>query len=71
MTSHTFLGRHARSVVRALGQSLVISTTGPLPDATHCGAIVRLAWLDDDAQLLGTVGASGQSGHNKDNRGSL
>jgi ABC-type Fe3+/spermidine/putrescine transport system ATPase subunit len=33
MISHAFLGRHARSVVRAVGQSLVVSTTNPLSTA--------------------------------------
>jgi ABC-type Fe3+/spermidine/putrescine transport system ATPase subunit len=53
MVSHTFLGRHARSVVRALGQSLVVSSTDlpPMVDATQ-GAGIRLGWHDDDAQLL-------------------
>ncbi len=53
LTSHTFLGRHARSVVLALGQSLVVSAT-ELPQ-TICaspGARVRLGWRHDDAQLL-------------------
>jgi hypothetical protein len=53
MVSHTFLGRHSRSVIQALGQSLVVSTSDPLPvDATRGGMAVRLAWDVDDAQFL-------------------
>jgi putative spermidine/putrescine transport system ATP-binding protein len=53
MMSHTFLGRHARSVIQAAGQSLVVSTTDLLPTTTtHNGASVRLTWNVDDAQLL-------------------
>ncbi len=53
LTGHTFLGRHARSVVRSLGQSLAVSTTDVAP--TFCptsGARIRLGWNFDDAQLL-------------------
>ncbi len=53
VTNHTFLGRHARSLVQALGQSLAISTTDPsATSAAAPGAQVRLGWDHDDAQLL-------------------
>jgi len=53
MISHNFLGRHARSVIQALGQTLVVSTTDLLPATkTRSGAAVRLGWDHDDAQLL-------------------
>jgi putative spermidine/putrescine transport system ATP-binding protein len=53
VTSHTFLGRHARSVVYALGQSIAVSTTVPSAMlGAVSGATVRLGWNDDDAQLL-------------------
>jgi putative spermidine/putrescine transport system ATP-binding protein len=49
MVSHNFLGRHGRSVIQAMGQTLVISTTD-IPAAV--GASLRLGWNHDDAQLL-------------------
>jgi putative spermidine/putrescine transport system ATP-binding protein len=53
MISHNFLGRHARSVIQALGQTLVVSTTDLLPATkTRSGVAVRLGWDHDDAQLL-------------------
>jgi putative spermidine/putrescine transport system ATP-binding protein len=58
MIAHTFLGRHARSVIRALDQNIVVSTTDPLPTKdTLGGAAVRLSWDHDDAQLLAGGGA--------------
>ncbi|WP_149536364.1 ABC transporter ATP-binding protein [Siccirubricoccus phaeus] len=51
--SCTFLGRHARYVVQALGQSLALSTTEWSPGAAlPAGAAVRLGWAAEDAQLL-------------------
>jgi len=52
--SCTFLGRHARYVVQALGQSVAVSTTEWSPgSALPPGTPVRLAWTAEDAQLLG------------------
>jgi putative spermidine/putrescine transport system ATP-binding protein len=55
LTGHTFLGRHARSVVQALGQAMVVSTTDVQPMAE---GPVRLRWNEDDAQLLAPDGGS-------------
>jgi hypothetical protein len=53
MLGHTFLGRHVRSAVQALGQSLVVSSTNfPSGIASHEGATLRLGWDIDDAQFL-------------------
>jgi putative spermidine/putrescine transport system ATP-binding protein len=53
MLGHTFLGRHVRSAVQALGQSLVVSSTNfPSGTASHEGATLRLGWDIDDAQFL-------------------
>jgi len=50
----TFLGRHARYVVAALGGRLVVSIAGGSPEpALEPGAAVRLGWSRDDAQILG------------------
>jgi hypothetical protein len=53
VTGHTFLGRHARLLVQALGQSITVSTTD-LSAMAHAvsSAQVRFGWTDDDAQLL-------------------
>jgi hypothetical protein len=53
VVSCTFLGRHARYVVDAEGQAVVVSTT----DWSERTALaphtrVRLGWLSDDAQGL-------------------
>jgi ABC-type Fe3+/spermidine/putrescine transport system ATPase subunit len=48
--SCVFLGRHARVVVRALGQSIIISTT-EVPAVEH-GSSVQLGWSSDDAQCV-------------------
>jgi putative spermidine/putrescine transport system ATP-binding protein len=57
--SHTFLGRHARSVIRALGQTLVMSTMDiPAP----VGTLIRLGWAHDDAQLLAEGGSTNNTG---------
>jgi putative spermidine/putrescine transport system ATP-binding protein len=50
----TFLGRHARYVVAALGDRLAVSIAGgSLEAALEPGAAVRLGWSRDDAQILG------------------
>ena len=49
VTNHTFLGRHARCVVQAMGQAIIVSATD-LNAAP--GTALRLGWSDDDAQLL-------------------
>ncbi|HEY6430614.1 MAG TPA: ABC transporter ATP-binding protein [Acetobacteraceae bacterium] len=67
LTGHTFLGRHARSVVRSLGQSLVVSSTDVVPTSqTAPGAKVRLGWNFDDAQLL--AGGSAADGSERQDR---
>ncbi|HVY18232.1 MAG TPA: ABC transporter ATP-binding protein [Rhodopila sp.] len=48
---HVFLGRHARSTVRALGQALIVSSLDPQRSET-----VRIGWDTDDAQLLAPEG---------------
>lgn len=48
---HTFLGHHARSVVRALGQDVAISSIDP-PVDIGAGTQVRIGWDQEDAQLL-------------------
>jgi ABC-type Fe3+/spermidine/putrescine transport system ATPase subunit len=49
----TFLGRHARYAVRALGQSVDVSTTEWTPAAAfEPGRGVGLDWAPDDAQIL-------------------
>ncbi len=49
----TFLGHHARYVVRALGQKLVVSSTDPhLAQHLRIGDAVRLGWACDEAQIL-------------------
>ena len=50
VSAHSFLGRHARSVVQAMGKAVVVSTTEVTP--MILGMNVRLSWMDDDAQLL-------------------
>ena len=52
LISHTFLGRHARSVIAAIGQTLAVSTTDVPTAALAEGSIIRLGWNYDDAQLL-------------------
>ncbi len=47
LTSNAFLGRHARSTIRAMGQTLIVSSLDPL-----AGGSVRLGWDAGDAQLL-------------------
>ena len=51
--SCTFLGRHARYVVRALGQTVAVSTADWSPGtALPAGAPVSLGWAAEDAQIL-------------------
>jgi putative spermidine/putrescine transport system ATP-binding protein len=53
--SCVFLGRHARVIVQALGQSLIVSTLdGP---AGERGSPVRLGWATSDAQCIAGDGA--------------
>jgi TOBE domain len=70
MISHTFLGRHTRSVVQALGQELAISTMDLTPAlCPDQGSSLRLGWNHDDAQLLAdsrsTNGTGGGIGRNQ------
>ncbi len=49
----TFLGRHARYAVRALGQVIAVSTTEWAPaSAFKPGSSIGLDWSADDAQIL-------------------
>jgi ABC-type Fe3+/spermidine/putrescine transport system ATPase subunit len=53
VTDCTFLGRHARYRVQALGQALVVSVTEWSPAAAFSsGTPVRLSWAAEDAQIL-------------------
>lgn len=56
VTAHAFLGRHARTVVRAMDQTMVVSTTDIVSVAP--GDIVHLGWGNDDAQLLAGSGST-------------
>jgi putative spermidine/putrescine transport system ATP-binding protein len=58
LISHTFLGRHARSVVAAIGQTLAVSSTDVPAAAIAEGSSVRLGWSYDDAQLLAGSGST-------------
>lgn len=61
IVSHTFLGRHARTVVRAVGQMMVVSMAEPPDPATIvAGAPIRLGWSHDDAQLLAAASNRGE-----------
>jgi hypothetical protein len=53
ITGCTFLGRHARYTVQAIGQQLIVSSTDWTP-AQHMnvGETARLGWARDDAQVL-------------------
>jgi putative spermidine/putrescine transport system ATP-binding protein len=63
MISHTFLGRHTRSVVQALGQELAISTMDLTPAlCPHQGSSIRLGWNHDDAQLLADSRSTNSTG---------
>ena len=53
---HAFLGRHVRTVVRAMNQAMVVSTTDIVRMAP--GDIVRLGWDNEDAQLLAGSGST-------------
>ena len=56
VTAHVFLGRHARTVVRTMDQSMVVSTTDVV--SVTPGDIVHLRWDNDDAQLLTGSGST-------------
>jgi putative spermidine/putrescine transport system ATP-binding protein len=60
VSAHSFLGRHARSVVQAMGQAIVVSTTEVMP--MTLGKDVGLGWTDDDAQLLAGDGSIKKTG---------
>ena len=62
LISHTFLGRHARSVVAATGQTLAVSSTDVPAAAVAEGGSVRLGWNYDDAQLLAGGGSTDNEG---------
>ena len=56
VTGCTFLGRHARYRVQALGQTLSVSVTDWTPEAGLApGAGIRLAWTPESAQILEEV----------------
>jgi hypothetical protein len=50
VSTHTFLGRHARTVVQAMGQPIIVSTTDLVSPAP--GTALQIGWKDEDAQLL-------------------
>ncbi len=53
VVSCAFLGRHARYVVHAEGQTVVVSTVDwSATSAVPAGTPVRLGWLSEDAQCL-------------------
>jgi len=53
IVSCAFLGRHARYVINAENQSVVVSTTDwSEPSALAAGTPVRLGWRSEDAQSL-------------------
>jgi hypothetical protein len=51
-----FLGRHTRLVVQALGRTLIVSAAEPPAAAVTRGAVVRLGWSREDAQILNEAG---------------
>jgi ABC-type Fe3+/spermidine/putrescine transport system ATPase subunit len=49
----TFMGRHTRYRIQALGQALTVSVTEWSPTSSLCaGAPVWLGWKAEDAQIL-------------------
>ena len=60
VSAHTFLGRHARSVVQAMGKPIVVSTIEVFP--MTLGMAVCLGWTDDDAKLLAGDGSTNKTG---------
>ena len=62
LISHTFLGRHARSVVAVIGQTLAVSSTDVSAAVLGEGGSVRLGWNYDDAQLLAGGGSTDNEG---------
>jgi ABC-type Fe3+/spermidine/putrescine transport system ATPase subunit len=53
VVSCAFLGRHARYVIHAENQAVVVSTTDwSATSALAAGTPVRLGWLSEDAQSL-------------------
>ena len=62
LISHTFLGRHARSVVAAIGQTLAVSSTDAPAAVLAENGSVHLGWNYDDAQLLAGGGSTDNKG---------
>ena len=52
VVDRVFLGRHTRLAVQALGQTLIVSAAEPPPASVVPGAVVRLGWSREDAQIL-------------------
>jgi putative spermidine/putrescine transport system ATP-binding protein len=53
ITGCTFLGRHARYTVQAIGQQLIVSSTDwTIAQHMNIGETARLGWARDDAQVL-------------------
>jgi ABC-type Fe3+/spermidine/putrescine transport system ATPase subunit len=52
VTDRVFLGRHTRLTIQALGRTLIVSTAEPPPSEVARGAVVRVGWSRDDAQIL-------------------
>jgi len=56
VADRVFLGRHTRLVVQALGRTLVVSAAEPPAAGVARGAVVRLGWSREDAQILNEGG---------------
>lgn len=52
VSDRVFLGRHTRLAVQALGQVVIVSAAKPPPPSVVPGAMVRLGWTCEDAQIL-------------------
>ena len=60
VVSCAFLGRHARYVIHAENQAVVVSTTDwSQTSALAAGTPVRLGWRSEDAQSLADDGRRG------------
>jgi putative spermidine/putrescine transport system ATP-binding protein len=65
--SSVFLGRHARIVVRALDQALIVSVAEGA--GAEPGALVRLGWSSQDAQIVLDEEGAGEGAGNSENGG--
>jgi ABC-type Fe3+/spermidine/putrescine transport system ATPase subunit len=58
VSDRVFLGRHTRLALQALGQTLIVSVADPPTASVVRGAVVRLGWSREDAQILNEAGES-------------